>query len=286
MMNLDTGRHIISEDEYHQLTAFSNSDLKLIARSPAHYKASKTEQKEPTPALIAGRILHCAILEPENFHSRFVVVPEDAPRRPSSAQRDAKKPSEDTIRAILWWDEWNLQTKGKQEIKHEDQLEYTAIANNIRSHPELVGFLKDSLTEQTFIANDPVTGVQLRCRADLVCTINGYRVVIDFKSAEDARRGYFERACFNYGYFHQEAFYRDVIEWSGYGKVDLFLFAVFEKEAPYAVKLYQSTATAVDRARTSYRQSLNLAAECLANNEWPNYSTDIETLDYPAWAKD
>jgi len=77
-LDLKPGTYSIEEDEYHKLTAFSNTDLKLIARSPAHYYAARLdparEEKEPTPAMIAGRILHCAILEPDLFDSRFVVV--------------------------------------------------------------------------------------------------------------------------------------------------------------------------------------------------------------------
>jgi hypothetical protein len=131
-----------------------------------------------------------------------------------------------------------------------------------------------------------VTGAMVRCRPDLINKLNDYTVAIDLKSCEDARPGPFGRACYKYGYFHQDAFYRDVIEWSGWGKIDLFLFAAFEKEPPYAVKLYQSTDEAISRARATYRRNLNIAAECLERGIWPSYDTDIEVLDYPAWARD
>ncbi len=289
-LDLQPGIHQIPEDDYHELTEFSNTDLKLIGRSPAHYYAARLdperEEQKDTPAKIAGRILHCAILEPEQFNRRFVVVPEEAPNKPSSRQRNAKNPSEDSIRAILWWDEFNLQYGDKTIIKHDDQVKYQAIAKSIRSHPELAGFMDGALVEQTFIATDPETGVKVRCRVDLLTKIHGANVVVDLKSCEDARRGPFERACYTYGYFHQDAFYRDVIEWSGWGKIGLFAFAAFEKEPPYALKLYYSTDDALTRAKAKYRRSLNIAAECLERGVWPSYDTDIEALDYPPWAKD
>ena len=289
-LDLTPGIHQIPEDDYHSLTAISRSDLKLYDRSPAHYYAARLDpnrvEKEPTPALIAGRILHCAILEPKEFNSRFVVVPEDAPRKPSVTQRNAKSPSEGTIRSILYWDEIDQQHSDKKVIKYDDQVKYKANADSVRSHPELKGFMQNALTEQTFIARDPETGVLLRCRPDMVVTINNYNVAIDVKSSEDARPGPFGRACYNYGYFLQDAFYRDVIEWSGWGKIDLFLFAAFEKEPPYALRLYQSSEDAISRARSSYRASLNLAAQCLESGVWPSYDTDIEVLDYPAWVKE
>lgn len=289
-MELPIGRHSITEEHYHSLTAFSNTDLKLIARSPRHYWAARLDperkEQEDTPARVAGRILHCAILEPDAFDSKFVVVPDDAPRRPSITQRNAANPSENTIRSILFWDEFEEQHKDKTIINHDDMVNYKAIARSIRSHPELKGFMQGALIEQTFIAQDEETGLMKRCRADVVNTIAGHSVAIDLKSAEDARKGPFERASYNYGYFHQDAFYTDTIEESGYGKIDLFLFAVFEKEPPYAVKLYQATPEAVSRARQQYKTSLRVAAECISRGFWPAYGTDIETIDYPAWAKE
>jgi len=285
-LDLKPGIYDIPEDEYHRLTAFSNTDLKLVAQSPAHYWAERIDPErpadEPTAAKIAGRILHCAILEPDTFSSKFVVVPEDAPRKPSSTQRGAKKPSEDTIRAILYWDEFNLQHEGKTIIKHEDYVECQKITNSIRNHKELRGLFTGGLSERTFIAEDPVTGVLVRCRTDLINTLAGHIVVIDLKSCMDARNYQFRRACYKYGYFHQDAFYRDVISWSGWGEIDLFMFVAFEKKSPYAAKPYYSTDAAIERARREYRESLNTAAECLNTGIWPAYSTDIEALDYPA----
>ena len=125
-LDLTPGIHQIPEVDYHSLTAISRSDLKLYDRSPAHYYAARLDpnrvEKEPTPALIAGRILHCAILEPKEFNSRFVVVPEDAPRKPSVTQRNAKSPSEGTIRSILYWDEFEQQHSDKTIIKNDHKV--------------------------------------------------------------------------------------------------------------------------------------------------------------------
>jgi len=289
-LELPPGIHDIPEDDYHRLTAFSNTDCKLIDRSPAHYYAARLdperEEKEATPAKIAGQILHCAILEPDQFDSKFVVVPGDAPRKPSVTQRNAANPSEASIRSILWWDTFEEQNIGKTIIKYDDQEKYKKIAHSIRNHDQLKGFMLNAQTEQTFIAKDPVSGLMLRCRADVYNRIGEYVVIIDLKSAEDARFKAFTRACYNYGYFHQDAFYTDVIGWTTRVEVDLFLFAAFEKEPPYAVKLYQSSPDARVKAKRLYRRSIETAAACLESGVWPAYDTDIQPLDYPPWDKD
>lgn len=290
-LNLPSGIHDVSEDDYHnRLTGFSNTDLKLVARSPAHYYAARLDpNREPetvTPPKLAGRILHTAILEPEKFDQRFIVVPDDAPRKPSITQRNAKNPSEDSIRSIMWWDEFELQFGDRQIISAKDQKEYTNIANAVRGNPAISKFLEGAMMEKTFVAVDPETGLKTRCRTDIVNVIADYTVVIDLKSCEDARTAAFARAAYNYGYFHQDAFYRDTIANSGWGNVDLFLFAGFEKEAPYASKTHQSSDDAISRAREQYKRSLRVAAECTATGQWPAYSDEIEVLEYPAWAKD
>ena len=84
---IEPGIYDMPDSQYFDFPAFSNSDLKLIGRSPAHYWAAKRDpNREPekdTPAKRAGRALHCAILEPTDFNNRYIKAPEDAPRRPT-----------------------------------------------------------------------------------------------------------------------------------------------------------------------------------------------------------
>ena len=90
------GMHDIPEDEYHELPYISNSDISLVLRSPAHYYANRVdperEPEEPTPQMLDGRALHTAILEPELYKERFVVLPPDAPARPTPQMLKAKNP--------------------------------------------------------------------------------------------------------------------------------------------------------------------------------------------------
>ena len=81
---IEPGIYDMPEEQYFDFPAFSNSDLKLIARSPAHYWAAKRdpgrEPDEDTPARKAGRALHCTILEPDDFQNRYIMAPANAPR--------------------------------------------------------------------------------------------------------------------------------------------------------------------------------------------------------------
>ena len=99
----------ISNAAYHAGDGISKSGLDLIARSPLHYfakyRSPDRERDEPTEAMKLGTAVHSAVLEPESFASDYIVVPADAPRRPTTVQLNAKKPSDDTVIAIEWFSE-------------------------------------------------------------------------------------------------------------------------------------------------------------------------------------
>ena len=81
---------------------------------PLEFFSSKP--KERTADMAWGSMVDCAWITPELFKAQFVVLPAKAPRKPTKAQRGAKKPSEDTVKAIEWWDRFEKITEGKQII--------------------------------------------------------------------------------------------------------------------------------------------------------------------------
>lgn len=286
-VNLEPGVYQMPEEQYFALDAVSNSDLKLVARSPAHYRAMKEnpEDRKVTPDMLKGRALHCTILEPGEFFNRYAVLPPTAPNKPTKAQLNAKNPAEKSVEAITYWHEFTEKAGDRIILTAEQAESYLEMGETIRNHPELKNMLNGGMAERVVIAKDPVTGELCRCRTDYAVKLGDLRVIVDVKSAEDARPAAFQRNAYNYGYFNQAPFYSDIWSWAGY-PIDLWVFLVFEKLPPFAVKIYEILPDDMDRGRAVYRKALNTFAECKANDKWPAYSTDIEPLLYPSWAKD
>jgi hypothetical protein len=278
----------LPEADYRADPAVANSDLKYMRRSAAHfYDARLDPDREPevdTTAKIEGRALHCAILEPHTFGQRFYFVDEGMPRDLRHL-RNAKSPSPDTVAAIKAWDDFEARNAGKQIIARSSTVKVQKAAQRIRQHPELMAYLRTGAAEESIFARDPVTGVPVKIRTDWRTTIDGLRIVLDFKSCEDARPEAFSRDAEKYGYFQGGAWYCDVHEWAGLGKVDLYLLVAFEKTGP-GVMIYELQDSELDAGRRAYRPALDLYAHCMAVGEWPSYSTDITPLRRPAWAKD
>jgi hypothetical protein len=275
------------EDVYRAHPAVANSDLNVIrTRSPAHLLARRRNPEKVTPAKLDGRALHCAILEPDAFLARYCVLPVDAPRRPSITQINAKNPSDETRRAIDWWATWEAANGSRITLDAADYDEKMRIADNIRRHPKLRAYFDapDRQHEVSLFARDPETGTEVKARQDHRCSLAGFRICLDPKSTEDCRPDAFARSAIQYGYFQQAAFYTDISAWAG-DPLDLFLFIAFEKEDPYAVKVYEVQEDELDFGRELYRPALNTWAECLRTGVYPAYDDDIEPLIKPVWAK-
>lgn len=283
------GIYDMPDEQYFDFPAFSNSDLKLIARSPAHYYAAKRdpdrETEKDTAAKAAGRAIHCAVLEPDDFGNRYITTPSDAPKRPTESQINAKKPTEMAIERIEYWTEFDTKHAGKDILSQKDFDSYMEIVQQTRNHPELKNLLADGLSEKCVFAVDPETELLVKCKTDYFRQFEEMCVITDLKTTEDARPFQFQRNAYTFGYFQQAAFYSDIWKWAGLvTQIDTWIILAIERTKPFAAKLYEVAGADIEFGRKQYRAALNIAAECQASDHWPAYSTDITPLHIPGYA--
>lgn len=277
----------ISNADYHGGAGISKSGLDLVARSPLHYWQAylnpDREPREETPAMRLGTAIHTAMLEPERFADEYVIVPADAPRRPTSVQLNAKNPSDATLQAIAWWDSFDIAAQGKTIISADDYETCAAISRRLHAHPAAAVLLRQAgaLFEASAYWEDPDTGVLCRCRPDVLLP-NG-AAVVDVKSTTDASADAFRRSVANYDYHVQAAFYLDGITRATGTAPGAFVFAAFETSAPHAVAFYNADATMLDIGRREYKRRLRRYAQCLASGTWPGYADTIQNLQLPPW---
>lgn len=280
----------ISNDDYHNGPGVSKSGLDLIHdRSPLHYWERyinpDREPRKETEALKLGQALHTAILEPEEMDARYVVVPEDAPRKPSITQINAKKPSDDTLYAIGWWSDFNEQHEGKVILDADDFDMVQKVATNARNHPLARNILSVGAAEQSVFWIDPETGVLCKCRPDWLIDPNPNFAILDLKSALDASPDGFQRSAYNYGYHRAAAWYLDGVEAATGERPDAFMFLAVEKEAPYAVAYYYADDDMITAGKRENREALRTYAECLSSGKWPGYADRLLPLGLPRWAQ-
>lgn len=281
----------MSNEEYHSRPEFSSSQLKDMLRSAAHFHSHniiKEHEKETKKHLDFGTLAHTLFLEPEQFDSEFVVLPEDAPKPPTDVMRNAKKPSEESIARVEWWDTFNAEHGAKIIITAEQLAGAQRIAENLKSLSMYVEMQNNyGMAEASVFFTDPVYDLQLRVRPDyhiVPCDHFPNGLILDLKSAKDARYHDFSKACGNYGYDLSAAMYREGFQqyYQTEDKPD-FIYLVAENVAPFLAKQYKASPLFISCGENRYNKSKELLAESLLINEWDGYSLDLEEINLPPY---
>ena len=247
--------------EYHAHEAVSKSDLDLIHKSPAHYKAARHED---TPALRFGTAFHCAVLENDRFNAAYTVIEGD---RRTKAVKDSIKDAEAAGKIILTADDFNA---------------IMSMAQAVFKNPICAALLRGSLKEHSVFAE--LDGVRVKCRPDGWSTEKG--VLFDLKSTEDASPEGFARTVAKYRYHVQDAFYRHVVASATNCDADdlSFIFIAVEKKPPFAVALYQLDEMATLQGWVEARDDMRRYKDAQTSGKWCGYSPKIESLSLPRWA--
>ena len=269
--------------EYHaRRSEISKHGLDQLTVCPAKYKHNLDNPSEPTAAMRIGSLLHLSILEPAEFKRVTAFVPEDAPRKPSQAQRDAKNPSPESVASITWWDNFYAEVAGKEIVTPDEYEMLTGMGKAVREHPAASVLLaKEGWTEACFFWIDADTGAKCRARMDRV--IPELRLILDIKTAEEASAAKFSRACGNFRYGVQSAIYPDAAQAVLGGDDWRFLFIVVEKRKPHFVAVYEADEMMRDLGRAEYQLDLAKYQECVRSNNWPGYTDTIEPISLPSW---
>lgn len=275
---------------YHKNPSIGSSTVKAIHSStPLHALTKKLDPN--SDAIIKGNALHCSILEPERFSIEFKTLPDDAPRKPSASQLKAKKPSEETIKAIQFWADLEDQMKGKTILDKDTLEEVLGMKEALLTHPVAMEMLTGGEAEYSYYVQDPETGLNLKCRPDYH---NG-GALIDIKTTSDASYEGFARQIGNLGYHLQAAFYLDVFNASEGTNYKDFFFIAVESKAPHGVAIYRLDENHIEIGRQAYKKALNKYAEIIQSGvnlgdlkslRKFGYSTDIIDIQVPYYLLD
>lgn len=272
-------------EDYIAVEAFSNSDMRHLARSAWHWKHRVVPTKQTRP-MLRGSLAHCAQLEPLALHDRYVFVPEGAPKRPTDAQWNAAKSNESSMAAKAWWTDFTNNLRGREIVTAEEfavtQMQLGALAAN----PETAALLATGYSECSIFWVDEETGVYCKARPDHVHPVDSRTVkLIDLKSTVDESPDGFGRTAARMGYHRQAAHYTEGFRKATGMKVDQFIFAAVTSAPPVLAVAYALTDEITEQAIDERRELLQLYAYCQREDRFPAYGSGVLPLDFPAYAK-
>lgn len=276
-------------EEYHARPEISNSQLNDLALSPLHfYSRHRDPFRPPSPqraGQLEGNLAHCAILEPDEFDKRYAVMPENAPRRPTDAQWNAKKPSEESMAAMAWWRDFNASTGGKTIVTHDQRETALRQADQVRALPEIQDALSKGRAEVSAFWADETTGVKCRCRPDWVHPLSRSSVaLLDVKTFSSAAPDEFRRQIARKRYHVQDAFYSAGFSAAASVIVEKFIFVAVESEWPFAAASYTLGVASREEGYLEWHRLLDIYEECSRKNRWPGYADRTVEIDLPPYA--
>jgi exodeoxyribonuclease VIII len=272
-------------DDYHALDALGSSTLKKMASaSPWHaWKLGLDPDRpkhEPSEAMKAGTLAHCAILEPAATSERYVVRPAGLHGN-SNAYKVWVNEQRRFGREVITWEQ--METALAQARAVREQLPEVADLLDGAGHSEVSAFW-------TREAVDPRTGevyiVECKCRPDRVCEVDARSVVLlDVKTAKDASAEGFARAIWQYRYDIQDSWYCGGYETAADVMVMAMVYVVVESDYPHAAAAYVLDDEARALARGDIDKLVRMYAQCKRANSWPGYPNTVQSISLPSWVR-
>lgn len=255
----------IAFEDYQRIDAVNWSTLKMMKKSPLHYRHAMREQAPDTDPMRLGRATHVAALEPERFARSWVKW--DGGRRASKE-----------------WDKFEALAVSKGcGILTEDQWDTAqAIANAATLDEHAARYLRGGRAEVTMIWKDEATGILCKGRPDFGSAGSG--ALADLKTTRDASPEGFARLAWNLDYMGQASFYRDGRK-ALTGEAGPYAIVAVESTKPHAVQVFLMSEEMLDAGRDLYRGHLERLAWCRKEGRWPAYADGPLELGFPRWAR-
>jgi hypothetical protein len=263
----------LTNSEYHaDHSRVSHSMLEVFRRSIPEYHGRFVSHTIPapdqTPSMLIGSALHCRLLEPDQYQSRYATAPEvDRRTKDGKAQ----------------WEAFLTLNAGKDVLTAGQSEQVAAMALGVaRNQLAQSALIRPGDAEHVVRWVDLGTGLACKARLDKLLTTNG--IVLDLKTTADPSPEAFAKSVANYGYHCQAAWYLDAANSETGGSAADFLLIAVGSQEPFECVCYSLEADAVKLARQQNARDLAELAGRIESNNWESRWSGVQQIDLPRWA--
>lgn len=262
------GLHRLPDAEYFGIDLPSSSGTKtLLNGTNAHLAAERETPREENEAFTLGAYLHALLLDPESIATNFIALG-DIDRRTKEGKAEWESAQR---RAGL---------SGARIITRPLVQQATAMAQAVRENPAAASLL-NTLTEREVTIIGDIGGRPAKAKVDGIVRLAGACIVLDVKTTESAAPRDFAASAAKFGYFHQAAFYRRLVE-QNVGVMDDFIIIAVEKKAPYLTAVYRLPFHAIETADRRIDELVERWWQ-VAEGDRTGYALTIQELEPPRW---
>jgi len=258
-----------SDPEYRRQPGESQSHLKSILQSPAHYKANSKRRFKASSVMTIGTATHCKALEGDKtFESNFILKPDGIKYTTKEGKEWREANSKKTILVNDGFDRQWDSVMGMTE----------ALRQMAWFNPEQPDYRK--YNEVSFYWNE--NGIRCKARLDRILVTDDEVHVIDLKTTDSISVEKFQSKAVDLGYDFQAGWYSHAAQLV-YQKPVRFTFVAIERNEPWSVGIFEVPPEMLEEARTKNRVALETLKRCIDTNEWPGVDPEPRMLEYPRW---
>ena len=253
---------------YSDHSRVSNSMLSLLKESPELYHRRYVlglDERQPTPQMKLGSLVHALILEPETVPEKYACVPK--------VDRRTKEGKAIYERIVC-------EHQGKELIDYESWEQAMKMAEAVTNHGECKQVFRsqcDVELELTFDLFDTP------CKSKLDLVHHSRTLILDVKTTSDVSPRAFASSVANYGYHRQAAMYSQAVELL-YGVRPRFVFACVSTSEPYIAACYELDAVAVDTGLAEVCQLIEELRTRTEHNDWTSdHAKGVNVLSLPKY---
>ena len=271
-------------EDYHASEGISNSGIGLMLDCPARYyfeyvykyereisilpNGVKIEEDEEEIKAkewaVTGQAVHTLSLEPDDFDSRFLVMPKLDRRR-----------TEDKLIYN------KLLLSGKTLLKPKQaQIAWMMAESMLRNSKFKKILQKGGNIEHSLFWQNP-DGIILRSRPDFY---NDF-MIVDVKTTVSVDPHRFATSIAEYGYHRQAALALDLLSALTGREYKYFAIIAVEKKWPYLSEFFQLDQNSIDIGRHEYLKGLQDYKVCKERDLWPSYTSGLHEIELPRWYK-
>lgn len=244
----------------------------LLSRSALHawhqHPRLGGQEREPSKEMEEGSAAHALLFGPADS-----VVPVAA----DNWRTKAAKEDREAIRAAH---KLPVLASRFEDLQRMVGVARDAFSRCVDTHPYT---LDDGDAEKSLVWVDdggPYGSVYCRARFDWVSMDR--RLIVDYKTTENADPTAFQRRIFGLGHDLQDAFYRRGLK-VAFGVDAHLVFLVQETEAPYACSFVSLDPMAAQQAEIRRDEACRRWARYLSVGYWPGYPDRIAYVNEPGW---
>lgn len=271
---------------YREHPAANFSNLKHLVNGTAlDYHHALQNPLVPTRAMEIGTLIHAVYLEGADLETLIVIVPDDAPKKPDKKQLNAKKLSDDTKKAIAWWEEFNATVNGRIILDTKEKQSITDSVANLESNAWLNKFMgaiyANGDTEVAVYGT--IEGIPCKGLIDAL-SLNPL-CVGDLKCLYEVGPREFARAVNDRHYDLQYALYCELMIQNGMTDVvPPWVWICQQTGQPHNLALYNASPEWFENGRRKLTLCLDKLKRSQDSGQWESFPVEPVSLEMPRWA--